>query len=477
MKPELIFVLQLVLGYVPWLLICGAYVWPRLWPADQVSAQRAIAALHSFRFFGLVFLLPGVVGPNLPAGFAELAAYGDFATGVLAMLALLTVRMRPLFWVFVVAFNVAGAADILVDYVHGVQFGLPCSRWRTGRGLRDPHALRAAPPDYPRDCPHPAVSLPARGGDAMSIAFPSPLADAWFAGGRRLDYDLGTRTIDGDTAHLKIFVREEGEMSNAVTFLPGYPDGSFGWSGLIPYLPDARQMPKLFFDYVGMGDSDKPKDYAYSTAERADLVEALWQHLGVQSTTLVAFDFSSLVVVSNISAGASSGPDEASRHVDRGSAASSSSTVGCSPTGIRIPGTPRPCSDDCQSGPGVGWAAPRRIQNGDQRDLVQGLSSERRGGARALQCHATTRRPVLPRRRRRVRGGPQSAGRSARFRAAVQSLSRRVSVFGRRKRGGSFRTPADRARREATGQHRNFRLRACPAATQRRPSSPRPLLD
>ena len=32
----------------------------------------------------------GVVGPNLPADFAVFAAYGDFATGVLAMLALLT---------------------------------------------------------------------------------------------------------------------------------------------------------------------------------------------------------------------------------------------------------------------------------------------------------------------------------------------------------------------------------------------------
>jgi pimeloyl-ACP methyl ester carboxylesterase len=56
-------------------------------------------------------------------------------------------------------------------------------------------------------------------------------------------------------------------------------------------------MPKLFFDYVGMGDSDKPKDYAYSTAERTDLVEAIWRGLGVRSTMLVAFDFSSLVVL------------------------------------------------------------------------------------------------------------------------------------------------------------------------------------
>jgi pimeloyl-ACP methyl ester carboxylesterase len=59
-------------------------------------------------------------------------------------------------------------------------------------------------------------------------------------------------------------------------------------------------MPKLFLDYVGMGDSDKPKDYAYSTAERTDLLEAVWRDLGVQSTTLVAFDFSSLVVLEHL---------------------------------------------------------------------------------------------------------------------------------------------------------------------------------
>jgi hypothetical protein len=43
---------------------------------DQVEAQRAIATLHSFRFFGLVFIIPGVVGPNLPVDSAEFAAYG-----------------------------------------------------------------------------------------------------------------------------------------------------------------------------------------------------------------------------------------------------------------------------------------------------------------------------------------------------------------------------------------------------------------
>ncbi|HLY56544.1 MAG TPA: hypothetical protein VKS60_13360 [Stellaceae bacterium] len=125
MSPATVFRIHLVLGYVPWLLCFGAYVWPRLKAMGQVEAQRAIATLHSFRFFGLVFLVPGVIGANLPADFATFAAYGDFATGVLAMLALLTVRMRALFWSFVAAFNLIGAADILIDYYHGNQIDLP----------------------------------------------------------------------------------------------------------------------------------------------------------------------------------------------------------------------------------------------------------------------------------------------------------------------------------------------------------------
>ena len=124
MSPATIFQIHLALGYVPWLLCFGAYIWPRLRSMDPVGAQRAIAALHSFRFFGLVFMIPGVVGANLPASFADFAAYGDFATGVLAMLALLAVGIRPLFWLLVAAFNFVGAADILIDYYHGVQIGL-----------------------------------------------------------------------------------------------------------------------------------------------------------------------------------------------------------------------------------------------------------------------------------------------------------------------------------------------------------------
>ena len=100
------------------------YLWPWLKAANRFDAQRAIATLHSFRFFGLVLILPGVVGQNMPASFATFAAYGDFATGVLAVAALLTARIRPLFWFFVVAFNLTGTTDIIVDYFHAIQTGL-----------------------------------------------------------------------------------------------------------------------------------------------------------------------------------------------------------------------------------------------------------------------------------------------------------------------------------------------------------------
>jgi hypothetical protein len=33
--------------------------------------------------------------------------------------------MRSVFWPFVVAFNVVGAVDLVVDYYHGTQVGLP----------------------------------------------------------------------------------------------------------------------------------------------------------------------------------------------------------------------------------------------------------------------------------------------------------------------------------------------------------------
>jgi hypothetical protein len=54
------------------------------------------------------------------------------------MVALLTVRIRPLFWLFIVAFNLVGVADLIVDYFHAIQLGLPAHAGEFGAGYAIP---------------------------------------------------------------------------------------------------------------------------------------------------------------------------------------------------------------------------------------------------------------------------------------------------------------------------------------------------
>jgi len=125
MATEHIFQIHLALGYIAWGLAFGAYILPKFRAMPRVEVHRAIATLHGFRFFGLVFLIPGVTGPHLALLFTWDTAWGDFIIGVLALMALITVRVRPLFWLFVVVFNVLGIADLILAYVHAMETGVP----------------------------------------------------------------------------------------------------------------------------------------------------------------------------------------------------------------------------------------------------------------------------------------------------------------------------------------------------------------
>jgi hypothetical protein len=133
-----IFLIDMALGYLAAALFVATYVWPRLKVMDAVAAHQAIATLHSFRFFGLVFLLPGFVGPNLPQGFAGPAAYGDLAAAALAILALLTVRAPVIFWPLVWAFNVVGLADLVLDTARAVSLDLPSAAGQLGAAYAIP---------------------------------------------------------------------------------------------------------------------------------------------------------------------------------------------------------------------------------------------------------------------------------------------------------------------------------------------------
>ena len=138
MPARTIFFIDMALGYVAWALCIATYVWPRLRAMDRAEAQRAIATFNSFRFFGLAILLPGFVGSNLPQSFAAPVAYGDLATALLAILVLLTVRVRSLFWPLVWIFNLVGLADLVISTARAVSVNLPSVAGQLGAGYAIP---------------------------------------------------------------------------------------------------------------------------------------------------------------------------------------------------------------------------------------------------------------------------------------------------------------------------------------------------
>jgi hypothetical protein len=114
---------SVALGFVTWGIVAARYLWPALRNQPRAEALRPQLLLHSFRFIGLAFLVPGVVSPDLPEAYARPAAYGDLIAAVLALLALAALRSRPgiaLVWVF----NVWGTADLLYAFYQGLAVGL-----------------------------------------------------------------------------------------------------------------------------------------------------------------------------------------------------------------------------------------------------------------------------------------------------------------------------------------------------------------
>ena len=114
MDTQAIFGLQFVLSLVAWGLIARWVLAPGLERMAPSMALFWLALPHTFRHVGMVFLVPGVVAQRLPDSFATPAAYGDLATGVLALLAVVALRTGwsravALVWLF----NIVGTVDLL----------------------------------------------------------------------------------------------------------------------------------------------------------------------------------------------------------------------------------------------------------------------------------------------------------------------------------------------------------------------------
>jgi pimeloyl-ACP methyl ester carboxylesterase len=109
--------------------------------------------------------------------------------------------------------------------------------------------------------------------------------EAWFAGGQRVEIVLAGRSF-------RVFSRISGS-GPWLTLLHGFPTSSWDWAKVVAALEARHRV--LAFDFLGFGDSDKPRRHRYTILEQADLTEALWSRFGVDETDLVGHDYGATV--------------------------------------------------------------------------------------------------------------------------------------------------------------------------------------
>jgi hypothetical protein len=117
------FFVSIAFACIAWGIVTVRYLWPKLRRRQPVEALRPLLILHSFRFIGLAFLVPGVVSADLPAAFAHAAAYGDIVAATLALLSLVSLS-RGAGIVLVWIFNLWGSADLLNAFYQASHAGL-----------------------------------------------------------------------------------------------------------------------------------------------------------------------------------------------------------------------------------------------------------------------------------------------------------------------------------------------------------------
>jgi hypothetical protein len=112
MLEQLAFFLSIAFSGTAWGIVFAQYVWPELRQRPRADALRPLLVLHSFRFLGLAFFVPGVVSSDLPWAFAASAAFGDIVAAMLALLSLLFLRSGTGV-VFAWIFNLWGSVDLV----------------------------------------------------------------------------------------------------------------------------------------------------------------------------------------------------------------------------------------------------------------------------------------------------------------------------------------------------------------------------
>jgi hypothetical protein len=125
------FFISYAIAFLAFGLIGKWYVWPLIKDRALKPALTPLLLYACLRVNGLMFLMPGLVSPDLPGAFAVPTAYGDLTAVSLALLALACVRFEsalavPMLWLF----NIVGFLDLIYanistfkDHVDPAQLG------------------------------------------------------------------------------------------------------------------------------------------------------------------------------------------------------------------------------------------------------------------------------------------------------------------------------------------------------------------
>jgi len=89
---QLHYMTSVAVALVVFSLVAKWYLWPAVRSRPPAVALPPLLLYACLRVNGLMFLMPGLVSPQLPRTFAVPTAYGDLSAALLALVALFCVQ-------------------------------------------------------------------------------------------------------------------------------------------------------------------------------------------------------------------------------------------------------------------------------------------------------------------------------------------------------------------------------------------------
>jgi len=129
MQPIVLFGLQFTFSLVAYSLAAWWYLVPRLARLPREMALVPLVWIHVLRIAGGTILAPGAVGDAVPMDFRTMIGYGDMLTALLAMVALVALRLRvryaiALVWLFVLV-GLIDTVNAIIESMRYTVFNYP----------------------------------------------------------------------------------------------------------------------------------------------------------------------------------------------------------------------------------------------------------------------------------------------------------------------------------------------------------------